>query len=156
MHQSMCLVPGSVHLTQHPGTVWWPRRGPLGTLRHPERREVDLAQGWTLWCRVGAGSGSRPPGEKKQGVCQWERCEWMSECWEGFNFLLTTRSSRGDVSVRLIKIWRSRGLKLWLLDYHNSATAWQNQQNDLCAQLTLRSAWASIQTDQSLRNVLNW
>ena len=29
------------------------------------------------------------------------------------------------------------------------ATAQQNQQNDLCAQRRLRSAWASIQSDQS-------
>ena len=31
------------------------------------------------------------------------------------------------------------------------ARAWQNQQNDLCAQWRLRSAWASAQSDQSLR-----
>ena len=31
------------------------------------------------------------------------------------------------------------------------ATSWQNQQNDLCAQWNLRSAWASAQSDQSLR-----
>ena len=31
------------------------------------------------------------------------------------------------------------------------AIAWQNQQNDLCAQRNLRSAWASAQSDQRLR-----
>ena len=31
------------------------------------------------------------------------------------------------------------------------ATSWQNQQNDPCAQRRLRSAWASAQSDQSLR-----
>ena len=31
------------------------------------------------------------------------------------------------------------------------ATAQQNQQNDLCSQRRLRSAWASAQSDQSLR-----
>ena len=35
------------------------------------------------------------------------------------------------------------------------ATAWQNQQNDLCAQQKLRSAWESTQSDQSLDCVLN-
>ena len=30
-------------------------------------------------------------------------------------------------------------------------TAWQNQQNDMCAQRRLRSSWASTQSDQSLR-----
>ena len=31
------------------------------------------------------------------------------------------------------------------------AAAWQNQQNDLCAQRRLTSSWASAQFDQSLR-----
>ena len=34
---------------------------------------------------------------------------------------------------------------------HKWACAWQNQQIDLCAQRKLRSAWASAQSDQSLR-----
>ena len=39
----------------------------------------------------------------------------------------------------------------WLPVYvHIGATARQNQQND-CAQQRLRSAWASAQSDQSLR-----
>ena len=32
----------------------------------------------------------------------------------------------------------------------------KTQQNDLCAQRRLRSAWASAQSDQSLRCALNW
>ena len=42
----------------------------------------------------------------------------------------------------------------WFLkwfQYENWATAWQNQQNDLCTQRRLRSAWLSAQSDQSLR-----
>ena len=42
----------------------------------------------------------------------------------------------------------------WFLkwfQYKNWATAWQDQQNDLCAQRKLRSAWASSQSDQSQR-----
>ena len=35
------------------------------------------------------------------------------------------------------------------------AATWQNQQNDMCAQRRLRSAWASAQSDQSLRSALN-
>ena len=35
--------------------------------------------------------------------------------------------------------------------YENWSTAWQNQQNHLCAQRRLRSAWASAQSDQSQR-----
>ena len=40
-----------------------------------------------------------------------------------------------------IKLWLSRAI--W-------ATSWQNQQNGMCAQRRLRSAWASAQSDQSL------
>ena len=42
----------------------------------------------------------------------------------------------------------------WFLkwfQYENWPTAWQNQQNVLCAQRRLRSAWASAQSDQSQR-----
>ena len=45
-------------------------------------------------------------------------------------------------------------VKYWKVDENviieNVATAWQNQQNYLCAQRRLRSAWASAQSDQSL------
>ena len=34
------------------------------------------------------------------------------------------------------------------------AASWQNQQNDLCAQRRLRSAWASAQSDQSSMSAL--
>ena len=37
------------------------------------------------------------------------------------------------------------------LDNYISAAAWQNKYNGLCAQWRLRSAWASAQSDQSLR-----
>ena len=33
----------------------------------------------------------------------------------------------------------------------NWATSWQNQQNDICAQRRIRSAWASAKSDQRLR-----
>ena len=35
------------------------------------------------------------------------------------------------------------------------AASWQNQQNGMCAQRRLRSAWASAQSDQSLHCALN-
>ena len=38
-----------------------------------------------------------------------------------------------------------------LIFIYNWASAWQNQQNGMCAQRNLRSAWASAQSDQSLR-----
>ena len=48
------------------------------------------------------------------------------------------KSGTFDVSV----VPRTKGM--W-------TEAWQNQQNDLCTQQRLRSAWASTQSDQSLR-----
>ena len=36
-----------------------------------------------------------------------------------------------------------------LINFHIWATSWQNQQNGMCAQQRLRSAWASAQSDQS-------
>ena len=43
-----------------------------------------------------------------------------------------------------IRVLKQARLSTW-------ATAWQNQQNDMCAQRRFRSAWASAQSDQSLR-----
>ena len=42
----------------------------------------------------------------------------------------------------------------WLLIWIWAAS-WQNQRNGMCAQRRLRSAWASAQSDQSLRCALN-
>ena len=36
------------------------------------------------------------------------------------------------------------------LKFFKWAASWQNQQNGMCAQQRLRSAWASAQSDQSL------
>ena len=48
-------------------------------------------------------------------------------------------------------------LEHWALKLSNNiwATSWQDQQNIICAQRSLRSAWASAQSDQSLRCALN-
>ena len=59
-----------------------------------------------------------------------------------------------------IFLWRGSKVKVinsaWVLVYRCTiwriciwATTWQNQQNGMCAQRTLRSAWASTQSDQS-------
>ena len=44
---------------------------------------------------------------------------------------------------------------LYKRQYSIWATSWQNQQNELCAQWRLRSAWASARSDLSLRCALN-
>ena len=41
-------------------------------------------------------------------------------------------------------------LFIWYCGEYMRAASWQNQQNGLCAQWILRSAWASVQSDQSL------
>ena len=40
--------------------------------------------------------------------------------------------------------------RITLLNNSNWAASWQNQQNGMCAQQRLRSAWASAQSDQNL------
>ena len=50
--------------------------------------------------------------------------------------------------------WLSYDLNLCLWLFHAIfiwAASWQNQQNGMCTQPRLRSAWASAQSDQSLR-----
>ena len=46
--------------------------------------------------------------------------------------------------------WHTQWFLKWF-QYENWATAWQNHQNDMCAQRRLRSTWASVQSDQSQR-----
>ena len=46
---------------------------------------------------------------------------------------------------------RKKSLVLSIYWFFKWATSWQNQQNGMCAQWRLRSAWASTQSDQSLR-----
>ena len=41
--------------------------------------------------------------------------------------------------------------KMICYDFAKWAASWQNQQNGMCAQRRIRSAWASAQSDQSLR-----
>ena len=40
---------------------------------------------------------------------------------------------------------------IYYMNIHVWAASWQNEQNGLCAQRRLRQAWASAQSDQSLR-----
>ena len=51
--------------------------------------------------------------------------------------------------IRRVKISINANVKI------NWAASWQNQQNGMRAQRRLRSAWASAQSDQSLRCALN-
>ena len=57
----------------------------------------------------------------------------------------------GGVGGRFIKevLWHVSCLLVNVAQHHIWATSWQNQQNGMCAQRRLRSAWASAQSDQS-------
>ena len=67
----------------------------------------------------------------------WQKCALRS----AYSFLVSFMF----VFKTAVHHWRFRFVKIiW-------AAAWQNQQNELCAQWRLRSAWASAQSDQSLR-----
>ena len=62
--------------------------------------------------------------------------------------------SQYEVNTKIFNIENLKVLKTYLnaiLQYHKRAASWQNQQNDPSAQRRLRSAWASAQSDQSLR-----
>ena len=67
-------------------------------------------------------------------------CETKS-CWPVCISNTLIHSLSSFTSNKFIKIYLS--FDIW-------ATSWQNQQNDMCAQQRLRSAWASAQSDQSL------
>ena len=53
---------------------------------------------------------------------------------------------RSLVKILFLSQRRLINSKIW-----ERAAAWQNQQNDLCAQWKLKSGWASAPSDQSLR-----
>ena len=59
-------------------------------------------------------------------------------------FTLFTRTSY----TQMLFVWQVDKEALW-------AASWQNQQNGMCVQRRLRSAWASAQSDQSLRCAFN-
>ena len=60
-------------------------------------------------------------------------------------FMLTIFSAIININLCMI-----RPTNLWSVSYKWAAT-WQYQQSGVCAQRSLRSAWASAQSDQSLR-----
>ena len=65
------------------------------------------------------------------------KCNFLTHLW-----LVSNKMNFG-------KQWRPRS------DAVKCAASWQNQQNGMCAQWRLRSAWASAQSNQSLRCALN-
>ena len=81
---------------------------------------------------------------KNHGI--WKLMKYHGKCmdliWKGW--LVANISI--SFSVGALKL--SSYLFLWIVKLIWSS-AWQNQQNDLCAQRRLRSAWASAQSDQS-------
>ena len=62
--------------------------------------------------------------------------------WQIFDVIIRTAILLTNLNT-LFWIWQCWCLKNW-------AASWQNQQNGMCAQRRLRSAWESAQSDQSL------
>ena len=94
----------------------------------------------------------------------YEDLKWKSEdfCYRIFNIKISSRRLSKDTNIYTRKIYCSDIFdiayacilvvrkKNLLVPYSNIwAAAWQNQQNDMCAQRRLRSAWASVKSDQS-------
>ena len=71
--------------------------------------------------------------------CESEDLPMLKVFWRHFRNKWRTRT---DITSR-VTAHRTHGGNQW-------AATWQNQQNDLCTQRRLRSAWASTQSDQSL------
>ena len=70
-----------------------------------------------------------------------------------FHYFLTSQSSTwGETYISdENNIWPWETCAAMAVKDEDWATSWQNQQNGMCAQRRLRSAWASTQSDQSLR-----
>ena len=91
-----------------------------------------------------------------KGAIWMLRVRWMSSTFMPNNCCF----QRKDVHLILyelllyISFEKKNSQHAWKLNYEEWATAWQNQQNSLCAQQNFRSAWASIQSDQGLRCAL--
>ena len=72
--------------------------------------------------------------------------------WKSLSFIKTkARWMRRYFALSVVSIifHQKPFFRLWYKDIW--AAAWQNQQNDLYTRQRLRSAWASTQSDQSLR-----
>ena len=90
------------------------------------------------------------------------RCAWC--VFMNFNVFLPNRTPKINQTVHPVShranfhsfVYREPVSHLIIADHKKQiwAASWQNQQNGmkLCAQRRLRPAWASAQSDQSLRN----
>ena len=70
---------------------------------------------------------------------------------------ITTTTSQGITCGITFGITNDKsviGISKHYVDYIIWATSWQNKQTDLCTKRRLKSAWASAQSDQSLRCAL--
>ena len=69
--------------------------------------------------------------------------------WHGEN--IQNRWDWQNIKICLTKTWLPFYCELWPQTGTIGAASWQNQQTGMCAQRRLRWAWASAQSDQSLR-----
>ena len=92
--------------------------------------------------------GDRSPWQADGLICFVQQCRlFVSHLWYGCKmFWLVAQHEVQSSIINLQQI-----ILLYVSKINKWASSWQNQQNDLCAQRRLRSAWASAQSDQSLR-----
>ena len=121
-------------------TWLWPLLGAL--IYEPEREKTYFLTCATKCAFAQCDQILHCPQEKLLILCYSKCTQWifLSDC-AGWS------ESSLDAHVRRYVFWRC-GSYIW-------ASAWQNQQTSMCAQRRLRSAWASAQSDQSLRYALN-
>ena len=76
-------------------------------------------------------------------------CPGWSESWLGAHsfcwFSHVVARKVNDHGCDIIRCFKAAIFLEWWIIW---ATSWENQQNELCAQRRLRSAWASAQSDQ--------
>ena len=113
----------------------------------------------------------------------WSACYWLAPVcardqlngklkptptpWQSQRSVAVVQHQKSVILMDLYQTWMVGYRSILLYTCHNEtmflnsssfgiwATSWQNQQNGMCAQRRLRSAWASPQSDQSLRCALN-
>ena len=79
--------------------------------------------------------------------------KWLCEPSNELLLFLKVRGSHGAGGIHQEHYISRVDATIW---NEARAASWQNQQNDLCVQRKLRSAWPSAQSDQSLMPRLIW
>ena len=91
-----------------------------------------------------------------EGSIWCESISWVTDTSKA-TICIDTLTVATDTTIlwTLVYIWEVQSRQRLDIKKKIWAASWQNQQNGMCAQRRLRSAWASVQSDQSLCCALN-